>query len=463
MGLGKAFKSEAAMISQAIRCPLRPGFRSVPLNAVLWGLLLLCALPTHAEDDFLADLEGPGEDAAAETTSPWRGLIQMELADTYASPRHISKARTRVELVRSGKLGQGLKYKIGGRYDYDAVYSIEDDFYPAAVRDDRRSEFSLREFYLDVPLGDVELRLGKQQIVWGEMIGLFFADVVSAKDLREFVLPEFDQLRIPQWAARAEYFSGDFHAEIVVLPYAQVDRIDRPGGDFFPFVPDGAAVTVSDREPNRSLADSNYGVRVGNLIDGWDLSGFYYRSLDAQASYFRSVTGTGLVFQPSHTWIHQYGGTFSKDVGFGVFRGEAVYTIDRLHSTTSPFDGDGLVRSNVVDWALGIDLSPSADSRINFQLFQRLLTNHSSFMLSDKRENGLTALYNQKFGKWEGEVLLVHSLNRTEWMLRPKIAWNFERNWRWSLGVDAFKGPSTGFFGRYDQRDRVYTELRYSF
>lgn len=416
------------------------------------------------EEDFLADLDAPVGKSAESSPSPWRGRFQIELADTYSSPNHISKARTRFELGRSGTLGQGLKYKIGGRYDYDLAYSIEDDFYPAAVRDDRRSEFNLREAYLDVPMGDVEFRVGKQHIVWGEMIGLFFADVVSAKDLREFVLPEFDQLRIPQWAVRTEYFSGDFHAELVWLPYAEVDRIDRPGGDYYPLNPGVPAVLLSDKKPGHSFKDSNYGLRLGGLVDGWDLSSFYYRSIDAQPSFFRSLSGGGLpVFQPRHVWIHQYGGTFSKDVGFGVFRGEVVYTKDRLHPIADLLDADGLARSNVVDWALGIDVTPDSDSRLNFQIFQRMLTRYNSAMFSDKHENGLTALYNRKFGNWEGEVLLVHSLNRAEWMLRPKLALNFERNWRWLLGVDAFKGPPTDFFGRYDQRDRVYTEIRYSF
>jgi hypothetical protein len=29
--------------------------------------------------------------------------------------------------------------------------------------------------------------------------------------------------------------------------------------------------------------------------------------------------------------------------------------------------------------------------------------------------------------------------------------------------VDIFTGPSDGYFGRYNNRDRVYSELRYDF
>ena len=45
------------------------------------------------------------------------------------------------------------------------------------------------------------------------MVGVFVADVVSAKDMREFILPDFNAPRIPQWAARAEYFPHHYHVD----------------------------------------------------------------------------------------------------------------------------------------------------------------------------------------------------------------------------------------------------------
>jgi hypothetical protein len=64
---------------------------------------------------------------------------------------------------------------------------------------------------------------------------------------------------------------------------------------------------------------------------------------------------------------------------------------------------------------------------------------------------------------WEAQAIFISSLNRSDWLLRPRLAWNFERNWRLLLGADIFKGPATGLFGMYDQKDRIYSEVRYSF
>src|SRR6266849_5500825 len=59
---------------------------------------------------------------------------------------------------------------------------------------------SLRVAILTLSRGDFDARLGRQQIVWGEAISTFVTDVVNPKDFREFVLPDFSEIRIPIWA-----------------------------------------------------------------------------------------------------------------------------------------------------------------------------------------------------------------------------------------------------------------------
>jgi hypothetical protein len=48
-------------------------------------------------------------------------------------------------------------------------------------------------------------------------------------------------------------------------------------------------------------------------------------------------------------------------------------------------------------------------------------------------------------------------------LVRPSVDWLFQPNARLRVGVDIFNGPPLGYFGRFDNRDRVYGELRYTF
>jgi hypothetical protein len=394
----------------------------------------------------------------------WRGFSQLEIADTYTDPEHLSKAKLRTELSRTGQFNENIKWKISGRFDYDAAYDLS-SFYPHAVRQDQRYQFFVRENYLDVSAGDFDFRLGRQHVIWGEMVGLFFADVVSAKDLREFVLPAFDILRIPQWAARAEYSKGDSHAEVVWIPVPTLDEIGRPGADFYPGPLRGVATYLPEDRSGRNIGNSNYGVRLSHLVNGWDISGFYYHSLDSSPTFYR-IDGPAdpPVFQPRHDEIDQVGGTLSKDFGSIVLKGELIYTDGRKFNVTRATAMNGLVRQNTLDYVIGLDFSLPAETRLNLQFFQRVFFAHDPDLALDKLENGASILLNGKLSpKIEAQALLIHSLNRSDWMFRPRLSWNFQPNWRWAVGADVFGGPPIGLFGRFDHADRVYTELRYSF
>ncbi len=425
------------------------------------------------------ELFGPEEESKAglATTAPAKpaaaeahmvhGFLQTELAYTYADPEHWSKVLGRLELGSQGRLGQDMRWKVSGRVDYNAVYDLTDD-YQRAVRNDQRAEFQVRETYLDFSTGGLDWRVGRQHVVWGEMVGLFFADVVSAKDLREFILPDFQVLRIPQWAARAEYFKEDFHAEVAWIPFPSYDQIGKPrdflhpglGADFYPYPPAVAPTILAEEKPGTSLDHGNFGVRLNQLKNGWDVSGFYYTSMNSAPTFYQFAPN---VFTPRHDRIWQAGGTLAKDLRDFVLKAEAVYTNGRRFNLLVP-DPDGVVKQNTLDWVVGLDFNPTSDTRVNTQLYQRYFFDHDPNIIPDKTENGITLLVSHNFSdKWTAEALLVHSLNRSDWMFRPKASWGFQPNWKLSFGLDIFGGPATGLFGQYDQQDRGYAEVRYDF
>lgn len=461
---------------------MKPGLEIV----VLLSLLLPLGGGAWAESrDALFDIDAKPETSATENSpatpatpatpapsasaaSPWNGYLQAEAARTVASPAHWSKQRLRLELGRQGSLTPELKWKLGARVDYDRAYDTL-GYYAAAVRTDQRAEFSLRESYLDWSAGDWDFRFGRQHVVWGEMVGVFIADVVSVKDLREFFLPEFDALRIPQWAVRAEYFSADNHAEILWIPLPTVDAIGKPGAEFYPpQLPGPGGVLLRDEvKPGSKPSNGNYGLRLSTLRDGYDVSGFFYTGIDTTASFHRDIL-PGLApvyaYTPRHERIAQAGGTLSKDLGWTLLKVEAVHTRGRSYSVLRPEQPEGLVRQDTLDYALGLDFTLPRATRLNLQLIQRLYRDHDPGILENPRETAASLLLESKLApRLEGRLLLVASLNRRDWLLQPRLSWTLTPGWRLQTGLDIFHGPPTGLFGRYADRDRAYADLRYSF
>ena len=419
------------------------------------------------------------EAAPARLPIQFSGFVQQELGYIYSGDEHFNKFKQIGKFSARGALADGVRWQAGLHLVFDPVFAFE-DYFADRVEDNYQFYGWVDETYADFGRGNWEFRLGRQQIIWGETVGLFFADVVSALDLREFILPDFELIRIPQWAARAEYFAGDAYFDFIYIPVATVDRIGEPGeiengrfmpgGDYYPYPPPaiGAGlrqpVFLDQDRPGVDFSTGGFGTRAALYKGGWDVSAFYYNSLDHAAAPERTVTATTLQYRPMHFRIQQFGSTLAKDFGSVVLKSEAVYTLDRRLPTQDLSDPDGLVKQNELRYVVGLDYV-RGEHTFNAQFFQFWLPEHVAGLVPDALETGVSL-----FASTEAlhpdvtpEVLWINSLNRDEWLLQAKITWDFAKDWRSVVGVDVFEGPQESLFGQYADRDRVYYELRYSF
>ena len=85
--------------------------------------------------------------------------------------------------------------------------------------------------------------------------------------------------------------------------------------------------------------------------------------------------------------------------------------------------------------------------------------------MPNKTESGISLLLSSQalHPKLEPKMLLVKSLNRNDWFAQLKFTYKLDGNWRLATGADIFTGLNTGLFGQFINKDRVYTEARYSF
>lgn len=412
------------------------------------------------------------EQLAGEEGTRIGGFLDVEPAYTYASPAHWSRGVARLQLTAQGTIADQVRWKLGGRVDADPVY-YSSNFYLDPVKRDQRLEFFYRENYLDFSAGDWDFRIGAQQIVWGEVVGLFFADVVSALDQREFLLPSFDIIRIPQAAARAEYTTGDSHLELIWIPVPVFDKIGKPGADFYPIrlpsptSPADAAVFQDPVKPARSLDNSNYGLRANTLVAGWDLAAFYYRSFSARPTFYRvpsDVLDQPFAFQPRYDRIWQAGGTLSKDFSDFVLRAETVYTHGQGSSVTDLNTPEGVVFRPTLDYILSFDFALPGDTRLNVQGFQRVYFGGAGDLALKSDGFGASILISTKLtSTLEPQLLWIQNFKDAGGLVRPRLDWSVAKNTKLGFGADIFTGPSDGFFGRYNNRDRLYAELRYDF
>ena len=409
------------------------------------------------------------EDSGAVSGARVGGYFKNETAYRLSNPGQLSKVRNILYLESTGQLTDAISYKTSGRAYHDAVFDLTNN-YPADVEEDLGRDAQIRDFYADFSMGAWDLRAGKQQIVWGEAVGLFFADVVNAKDLREFVLQDFDYIRKPQWAADIEYTRERFHLELVWSPFPEFNDFGLPGSEFPQAVPAPAGTVTlfnGTEEPSASISASEVGGRVSYLSDGWDFSLFHLYTWDKFPANLRTVVAPGVyLFTPEHKRINITGATFAKERGGVVFKGEFVYYQGKRFSVLDETDVDGVVEKDYLDYLLGVDYTFFEKVDFNFQFMQRVIFGFDDDIFREERvRTSASVWFKTGFldNRLEPELLVISSLEELDMLLRAKLNYKFRGSWQARIGLDVFDGPDDGIFGQYSSSDRVYAEVRYDF
>lgn len=91
-------------------------------------------------------------------------------------------------------------------------YDLDDDPLDVAMNNTGSSGrlYPFRELYVDATVGDWWFRVGKQQIVWGKTDFFRMQDLVNPVDFgQHFFFDSFEDIRIPQWIASAQWKFGN--------------------------------------------------------------------------------------------------------------------------------------------------------------------------------------------------------------------------------------------------------------
>jgi hypothetical protein len=332
-------------------------------------------------------------------------------------------------------------------------------------------ELMLRDAFVDLSLGNTDMRIGNQQIVWGEAIGTFVADVVNPRDLREFILPDFEFIRIPQWAVTVEQNHGDLHAELIWIPILEFNKFGLPGSEFAPAVPISAGTPILLREeqkPATKLKNGDFGGRVSYLYDGWDFAVFHFYGWDRSPAINRTISPFGVVtLSPYHERLPITGATLSKEFSEYVLRAESAFSHNKRFSVLDVTNRTGLVAKDVLETLVGVSHTFFTKLDVNVQFIHKTIMNYGPTPIFQERAHSPSGSLWLKTGflnnHFEPEFLILSTLDRKDLMMRPRVNITLSPSWQIRTGIDLFEGGATDRFGQYRNRNRVYAELKYKF
>ena len=142
----------------------------------------------------------------------------------------------------------------------------------------------LRELYVDTTVGDWDVRLGKQQVVWGTADGIKLLDMINPTDWREFNQNTMADARIPVWMINAEKYleNGSNIQAIISQPKeSKLAGLNASGDQGHPFVMKGVD-TITGKvngflniAPALATVSSTFnGLATGGFTDFGGAAGF---------------------------------------------------------------------------------------------------------------------------------------------------------------------------------------------
>jgi len=362
------------------------------------------------------------------------GFLKNETAYNPNHDREFMKIENTFQLESEYRFNDSLSFFTIFRYFYDNAFDVNPLFEDNRSRLHRtRGTDWVRECYLNYESPSLDVRIGKQQVVWGTADGIKIMDVVCPTDQREYFLDNFADSRIPRWMLKLEYSpTVNGTLQFLFIPDFATDYYAPPGSPFTyrAFELQGDLIDALNQlaknpswhytfnethhYPAQNFENSSFGVRWLDILP----NGLEY-TLNYLHGY-GNVAGNVHIYNlgrppfpgapPQGDWVlgfkypmtELFGFTFTKGINTGLLtgttvRGEFAYIHNNYNKTEglwyknfipNPYPGGppyipteaingGITRVDNYKYVLGVDKYIVTNWLASFQFIQ-LVTNKTS-------------------------------------------------------------------------------------
>jgi hypothetical protein len=335
------------------------------------------------------------------------------------------------------------------------------------TRKGNKTVAEVREAYLERSFDRLDVRVGRQIIVWGRADKANPTDVLANKNLTLLSADDDDQRR-GQFATQFAYNFEKFR----VLAVWQSEWRQT---DFA--LPPVSGVSLEQLRPNDG--QNQYALKIDTSGGSFDGSVIYFSGFNRTPDFVVQAMGNPLRLGFNYNRIEVIGADFAKAVGNYGVRAEVA------HTRTEDYGGTDPLRQNSF-WSavVGADRTLIENFNINVQaLYLRVDDFVDPGFISDpnSRTLGLTLarISNQKYAEQMGltlrpsykmlndtlemELALVSWAKNGDSLIRPKITYAINDHVKALVGGEFYGGPRDSFFGQLKDTSSVFTELRWLF
>ena len=344
--------------------------------------------------------------------------------------------------------GDSLAFNFDAHWQYDAVYDWH-SAYSEAAEDEYRSRLWVDESYVSWNWSDIDLSLGYQKVVWGEADDLRVVDVINPLDLKDFVLFDIDDYRISLPMLRAEKTISSWDIEALWILASEPNNIPPAGSEFDLGLPD---------LPESEVDDPEFGIRAQSFFWSTDVSLYAFRGYNDSPVLIASTIDDIHYEYYKETML---GTSLSRPLGDWIIRSELAWFDDREFNTLDASQA----RSDVTQWLVGIDYL-YRDWLFSAQVTDRNIKDWNNNYTVERSEPLYTLSSDANFAS--GTIAIRFAVSHADYagggeLYQSKLTYQPNEYWAWRLHIDALSGEPLNFFGQFQDKDRVWLSMAYTF
>ena len=358
------------------------------------------------------------------------------------------------------KISKDWKLRIEADTYYDAIYDLRTKTdYNDDVLDAYHTDIMLKDSYIQGSLSDdLDLKVGRQIVVWGKSDSIRITDVINPLDNRTPGMTDIEDLRLSVGMAKFDYYVGSWNISAMLIGENRI-MIEAPqNSEFFPI-----DTGMDLKKPDYDTDNLQYALAFNGIFSGWDLSFYGANVLDSKW-HIDTVTKTREV-----STIGMLGSAINIATGSWLLKSEVAFLSGIKYNSTTD-------EKNRLDMLVGFDYMGIKNTVLSLEVADRHIFDYEDKMNSkteilkdytDQDEVQTAIRASRTFLNESIEVTTLVSMFGTSFENG-----GFVRVWSEidiidgvtsNVGVVDYVGGDNFFMDKVKDNDRVFADITYSF
>ncbi|MEN8303665.1 MAG: DUF1302 family protein, partial [Campylobacterota bacterium] len=217
---------------------------------------------------------------------------------------------------------------------------------------------------------DIDLKVGRQIVVWGKSDSIRITDVINPLDNRLPGITDIEDLRLSVGMAKFDYYIGQWNFSAMAISESRVMLEAPPRSEFFPvdnIFPIAPEPFMELVTPESSWDNIHCAFAANGVFSGWDLS-FYAADVLSQKWHINPATAKREVSK-----VKMLGSAINIATGSWLIKSEIAYLNGVKYNSTTD-------EKNRLDALVGFDYMGIKDTVLSLELANRHIFNYEEQM-----------------------------------------------------------------------------------